>query len=378
MWHLRLSDVEVTVSLGTFGKISTGVIALPSQHLMSSLELVIPTVDFLMNDERGHDATHSDRSSAWTQYWHTGALHSLPGTIDLSQDTTARRFWSAAFSGLDPNSRILDIGSGNGPLARLLVELYDYELRPHLDAVDLSEVAPPWLSTVIDPQGKLRFHSRTCLEELPFTNDTFSLVVSQYGFEYGDAQRGCREVARVLQPEGRIILLMHDAGSRLAAVARSESESIRWLLREDGTLDRARDIYTIAASHTVAGARLSTDEAVRRRVEAVLLELRARAAHAAIPDVLVETHNLIVQLVQHCRAQASAVAACQAHDRYRQQLAHALLRSSELCEAALDPERLRDLQTLLQEAGIETQAVGPLHHDNGALLGCTLLARKRS
>src|SRR3546814_5678640 len=94
---------------------------------------------------------------------------------------------------------------------------------PRIDAIDLAQVAPAWVSSQPAPcRQALHFHSGVFAEALPFDDNSFDLVTSQYGIEYCDDVRTTPEVARVLAPDGRVALLLHHADSRLAQVAREE------------------------------------------------------------------------------------------------------------------------------------------------------------
>src|SRR3546814_16929036 len=80
----------------------------------------------------------------------------------------------------------------------------------------------------------LHFHSGVSAEALPFDDNSFDLVTSQYGIEYCDDVRTTPEVARVPAPDGRVALLLHHADSRLAQVAREELRLADWLRRPAG------------------------------------------------------------------------------------------------------------------------------------------------
>src|SRR3546814_1512716 len=96
---------------------------------------------------------------------------------------------------------------------------------PRIDAIDLAQVAPAWVSSQPAPcRQALHFHSGVSAEALPFDDNSFDLVTSQYGIEYCDDVRTTPEVARVLAPDGRVALLLHHADSRLARSEEHTSE----------------------------------------------------------------------------------------------------------------------------------------------------------
>src|SRR5690606_38242574 len=62
------------------------------------------------------------RRGAWSSYWAAGALHSCIGSLVEDQDGGIGRFWRACFAGLGDGDRVLDLGTGNGALPKLLLE----------------------------------------------------------------------------------------------------------------------------------------------------------------------------------------------------------------------------------------------------------------
>ena len=118
----------------------------------------------------------------------------------------------------------------------------DYALRGDsvdVDAVDLAQVAPAWYTPADYP--RIRFHSGVRMESLPFPDGHFTLIVSQFGFEYAQREPALRECLRVLAPGGRLAFVMHHAGSVLAKVGRSELAIHERLLEAGGLLDAARE-----------------------------------------------------------------------------------------------------------------------------------------
>ena len=58
------------------------------------------------------------------------------------------------------------------------------------------------------------------MEELPFADQRFGAVVSQFGFEYSRRDPAAGEIARVLRPGGAMSLLVHHAASAVLATNR--------------------------------------------------------------------------------------------------------------------------------------------------------------
>lgn len=321
----------------------------------------------------------SDRQAAWNRYWRQGVLHSLPGSFAGNYDGAIRAFWTRQFAPLDAASRVLDIGTGNGALPALICA--DCATRmPRVDAIDLASVAPAWPKDAGDAcRSALHFHSGVACEALPFDAHSFDLAVSQYGFEYAPREAATRELLRVLKPDGRIALLLHHADSRLALVAREELRLCRWLAQADGLLDRTAALlpFTARAASAEGRTQLQADPAAahaRTRYREAADALDAQAAASAVPDVLLDARNASADLLNATLRSGQAAPAAQQLRDYRQTLHDAALRYAELCECALDENAIGNFAGRLAEGGMVSVDYAPIHHDNGMLMGWTLLA----
>src|SRR5690606_20552509 len=89
--------------------------------------------------ETGH--SRPDRAEVWSAYWGQGPLHSLPTSFPDNYQGQIRDFWVGMLSGLGTGHRMLDIGTGNGALPRMALELRGVNC-PQVDAIDAAAVAP--------------------------------------------------------------------------------------------------------------------------------------------------------------------------------------------------------------------------------------------
>src|SRR5690606_13928820 len=172
-----------------------------------------------------HAPDNAHRQAAWSRYWKQDVLHSLPGSFSGNYSGRIERFWLDNFAALGSGRRMLDIATGNGAIPQLACAHCAGRPAgmPRIDAIDLAQISPAWVaSQPASCRDALHFHAGVSAESLPFADAAFDLVTSQYGIEYCDDARTAPEVARVLAPGGRVALLLHHAGSRLAEVAREE------------------------------------------------------------------------------------------------------------------------------------------------------------
>lgn len=291
----------------------------------------------------------TERRDSWSRYWAGGALHSCATSFEGNYDDAIGGFWRTVCASLSASERILDVATGNGALPRLLVDTLAPSARlPEIDAVDIADIAPPWLDGLApEVVQRVRFHPRVAVEALPFADASFDLVISQYGLEYSDLERSVDELLRVMQPAARVALVLHHVDSLPVRLGRAEVLEIDWLLQPGGLLQRAKRLVPFMARlATPAGAasvQRDPDAAkVRSQYNEAMRELQQRAGSTEASDVLFETQAAVGELMQ--RVPSAGAAAAQAQlDGVREGLRLARLRQAELVAHALDATAVKQL-----------------------------------
>jgi SAM-dependent methyltransferase len=98
---------------------------------------------------------------------------------------------------------------------------------------------------------QIEFHPTVRMEELPFKNETFDLVISQYGLEYGNPREVLTEVTRVLKPGGQAVFLILPSRGIAVLNANRNLKQCRYMLREAKLFDIAIDVAgKMAAAET--------------------------------------------------------------------------------------------------------------------------------
>jgi demethylmenaquinone methyltransferase / 2-methoxy-6-polyprenyl-1,4-benzoquinol methylase len=101
---------------------------------------------------------------------------------------------------LEPNSRLLDLGSGTGDLAREAIAQ-----QPGVEVVAADFTLE--MMRVGDRNGSLPWSAADALN-LPFGDETFDAIVSGFLMRnVGDVQQALKEQYRTLKPGGRIVIL---------------------------------------------------------------------------------------------------------------------------------------------------------------------------
>lgn len=107
---------------------------------------------------------------------------------------------------LGPGQRVLDVACGTGVLARECAT----RTGPAGSVTGL-DPAPGMIEVARRHAPALSWHQGVA-ERLPFADESFDRVVSQFGLMFsGDRPRALREAVRVLRPEGRVAFAVWDS-----------------------------------------------------------------------------------------------------------------------------------------------------------------------
>lgn len=152
---------------------------------------------------------------AWTAFWQDpGQSRCVAGAPDIWQALT--KHWSAFAWSLASGTRVLDLGCGAGAVARVLIAA---RRDVYVTGIDFARIP-----LTIYPQVELL--SDTAMESLPFAEQSFGAVVSQFGYEYSETAAAAREMTQVVAPDARFSFLVHHAESAIVASNRSRLQII--------------------------------------------------------------------------------------------------------------------------------------------------------
>ena len=134
--------------------------------------------------------------------------------------------------GVEPGSRLLDVGCGPGGLARALAEVVGAE---NVSAVDPSE---PFAKTCREqlPGADVRV---AAAEELPFADDSFDGAFAQLVVNFmSDAERGVGEMKRVVKQGGTVAACTWDYAGEMTML-RAYWDAAREIAPEAAQVDEA-------------------------------------------------------------------------------------------------------------------------------------------
>lgn len=330
--------------------------------------------------EVASDTRIDRRSDAWTDYWAQGALHSCAGTYEGLYGGGIGDFWAEVFSAMPDQGVVLDLCCGNGALTKALVSTpaFTEQVGLVVDAVDAARVMPAWLDELAsDPRRRVTFHSGMDVGRMSFEDERFDLCMSQYGIEYADVG-AWDEVRRVMRPGATFAAVVHHVDSLPVRIAREELSHLDWLQSPEGLVSAARDVMPwMVVAGTPGGPESLRDNRDANHARTVfgsaMQQLEALAGRANYPDVLDETRQSIVEMLQSAR-NAGEAAGRRLFEQIEAGLARQRLRAAELVECALDGERLRELAGIVSQG--EPVRITEARFENDDIAGWALLAKK--
>lgn len=249
---------------------------------------------------------NSDRPDLgpWAEFWAEAARggRSATGIGCLPHHSAAlegaqKAIWSQFAKTMPRSARLLDLATGDGRVLKwMLARRRDLKLV----GVDLAPRLPD------APRGTT-LRAGIAIEALPFPDNRFHAVTSQFGIEYSRVEKSACEIARVLRTGGKVAIVVHRCDGPILEHNLLRGREIKWALDEKRVIARAetaltlgpngmRDAFTIATDAAREGAKLfgmnspgwEIPEAVRRtvlmaaptHVQPILATLRSIASQA--------------------------------------------------------------------------------------------------
>ncbi len=226
-----------------------------------------------------------EQKDLWSDYWRTSQSNDCASDFPDDARQSIAGKWRDTFSGLERGDSILDVATGNGALIALLAEVATPELALSVTGVDLAQIDPQANAGFSGAAGiaELSFRGGTDAADLPFDDQSFTLVVSQFGLEYADFEKAIGEACRVAN--GRVKLLIHAADGAIVRQNGLIPGQVEWLRKELGLFDAARE--QVAAPTGVT----------RDRLAGISAAIRKKCAALENPDFLYSSSQYMGQLL---------------------------------------------------------------------------------
>ena len=305
--------------------------------------------------------------SQWEDFWRSGRVVSCPTDAADRYTGNVGRIWERFFADLPGGTRLLDLGTGNGALPLIALEVAQARcVNFEIHGVDLARIDP----RRVVPDGARRFadtmfHGGVAAEAMPFADGYFQAVVGQYALEYTRVEDTLRELRRVMASNAPARFVLHHAASIVVETAR-ESLSHACELEENAhAFADLREYVAAERKDPRSAARLQVR--MSERMEKVH-ELAARSKGSRLlADVLPALGNLF-----ESRKHLSAADFAAAFDRTYQRFKAAEQRLRDLLNAALDEPALRCLADRARADGFQEVRFGPISQEEGVLVGWQL------
>lgn len=326
-------------------------------------------------------AYSSDANDKWSTYWAGNRVAACMEAADGNYSEVIGQHWQKLFSQLPAGSRVLDLATGNGAVLHFAVNTAQAQDK-HLDlyGVDLASI-DPWSHLDRDKLNNLTltFLPRINIESLPFANDMFDAVVSQYGAEYADLEKMVPEAIRVLKPGGIINWICHSDDSVVYANTIREIKDARYLLEQAAVTEHLQKLIRIQTdgnefipnSHQ---ATLQTPErqSMVQALQGCFIRLRESEVKSEILDVALQN---LAYIYQHREAHTPIIVS-EKVDEIRDELSFFIERLEALVSSAITDSRIQQIKTIHDTKNAISFHSQPITKPNGLIIGLHISSQK--
>ena len=246
-----------------------------------------------------------EETSIWNDYWHFDRLSSFDDGDKTSYREEVAAGWNSFFGSLPHGASILDLCTGNGAIAVMAAEAGRREGKDfRIVAVDSADINPClYVTKHTDALAAVEFRPATPIESLPWPDDSFDAVVSQFGVEYSDLSHSIPELARVIAPDGKARLFLHAAEGAVVERSKIAMSEVDFLLHDVDLAGKAQSCLRAMAQverkmdrseNALCAARESSDA-----FKEALQQTCQRMATAVDPEVLRNSGKVLDELYRH-------------------------------------------------------------------------------
>lgn len=166
---------------------------------------------------------------SWSEMWTRPTLTSFSTSFQNNYDGPILEFWQSQITG--DLKHVVDLACGNGALTWIANDLLNKDTnKTKVTGIDYADINPfEILNKNPDDFPEVSFISKTGIENMPFSDGSIDLIISQYGLEYSNLDQSIPEISRVLSPAGRMAFITHDIDGVIGQSAVSAFEDSRMI-----------------------------------------------------------------------------------------------------------------------------------------------------
>lgn len=317
----------------------------------------------------------------WSNYWRDGLLTTFAmGHFQSGYGGQVADFWDRQFRDQPAGAVIVDLATGNGAILQLAARHFAGRGEDaRIIGVDYADVRLPADPELRREMDGVELLGRTPMEETGLESGLADLVTSHFGLEYGDRDQAVAEAARLLHPGGRLALVLHHPGSAVVQQAATDSRQTRLILNEERFDRKVADLVEIVGDARSPQAReklrFNPDAERGRRQINRSLERLYQQVRDQDPTHLLKVTQTFMRVFDDLKDRSRQEKLQFIRD-FRESMQAYAARMESMARATLDDAAYRDLTDSLDRHGFTDAASGELHHDEGELIGRTLIARR--
>jgi SAM-dependent methyltransferase len=309
----------------------------------------------------------------WEDFWRSGRIVSCPTDSTDGYTGNVRITWEQFFAALPAGTRLLDVGTGNGALPLIALDIARKRSASfEMHGVDLARIDPR--RVVPDGQrlfGNTVFHGGVPAEAMPFPDGYFHAVAGQYSLEYTRRDAAFREIHRVMAASAPARFVLHHASSIVVTIAHESLSHARELEERAAAFTDLREYVAADRTDAERAARLHTR--IVERIQHLHLLADQSKGSRLLADMLPTLGRLF-----ELRQRLSPGEFEQAVDRSYRAFKAGEQRLREMIDVALDEPAMQRVADQARDAGFCDVRFAPLTHDADTLVGWQLDMRSAS
>lgn len=171
-----------------------------------------------------------NNTDAWSLYWQGSHQESCIANKGFEDQKILSDIWHELALSIDPNCTILDLATGNGSVPNSLLKFSE---KFKITGVDYANINPKKYIEKNSLLDLVDFIPNIDITTLPFVDNQFDIITSQFGLEYSMLDISIHEFVRVLKPKGKFFFVMHHTKSEIVAPAHNKIKEFNFLRKSD-------------------------------------------------------------------------------------------------------------------------------------------------